>query len=379
MSLPALNIPTMDCPATMLPQPANLSNMFGKLATLPGKLTALAATTAKDEAAEYLKQAEDLQSTVDGLRTFFSPYDPKFEKLSIPEKEWQIMVQRLIEEYPMYIQAQVMSLIKNFISFNLPIMGLSIDVIKLAIDREYLTTLLAGISGDELDRLYALLPSEYKLFDGEYGLENLDLKKKQIVDYIKNESAKFMNGQLFTGFGGLISAFQEIWDALGLPALPAPLSLDVKSLVDTAIANAKDDAAKLAALKDISVAGFKVDALLGGDIVDDFESMEFQVARISSKLKEFAEGYQLFLIRQWMGKVTSFFSAIGLSTLTQYATLDFCTFCGLVGIPKGADIDLSAFTNISQTTPANYLGTNEDGTPITLQSTIEANQEETGE
>ena len=51
----------------------------------------------------------------------------------------------------------------------------------------------------------------------------------------------------------------------------------------------------------------------------------------------------------------------------------------LVGIPKGADIDLSAFTNISQTTPANYLGTNEDGTPITLQSTIEANQEETGE
>ena len=377
MSLPALQIDTPECPAVLLPTPGNLSNAFGKLATFPGKLTALAATTAKEEAEVYLNQAKELQSTIDGLRTAFAPYDPKFEKLSIPEKEWQIMIQRLVEEYPMYIQAQIMSLIKNFISFNLPIMGLSIDVIKLAIDREYLTTLLAGISGDELDRLYALLPSEYKLFDGEYGLENLDLKKKQIVDYIKNESSKFMNGQLFTGFAGLISAFQDIWDALGLPALPVPLSLDVKSLVDTAIANAKDDAAKLAALKNISIAGFKVDALLGGDIVDDFESLEFQIARINSKLKEFAEGYQLFLIRQWMGKVTSFFSAIGLSTLTQYATLNFCTFLGLMNI--STTIDLSSFNNISQIAAPNHLGTNEDGTPITLQSIIEEKQEETGE
>lgn len=346
MSLPALQIDTPECPAVLLPTPANLSNVFGKLATFPGKLTALAATTAKEEAEEYLEQAKQLQSTIDGLRTAFAAYDPKFEKLSIPEKEWQIMIQRLIEEYPMYIQAQIMSLISSFVSFNLPIMGLSIDVVKLATDRSYLTTLIANISGDELDRLYALLPSEYKLFDGEYGLENLDLKKKQVVDYIKNESAKFMNGQLFTGFGGLISAFQDIWDALGLPALPVPLSLDVKSLVDAAIANAQDDAAKLAALKNISIAGFKVDSLLGGDIVDDFESLEFQIARINSKLKEFAEGYQLFLIREWMGKVTSFFSAIGLSALTQYATLNFCTFLGLVGI--STTIDLSSFNNISQ-------------------------------
>ena len=379
MSLPALQIDTPECPAVLLPTPGNLSNAFGKLATFPGKLTALAATTAKEEAEIYLNQAKELQSTIDGLRTAFAPYDPKFEKLSIPEKEWQIMIQRLVEEYPMYIQAQIMSLITTLfpISFNLPIMGLSIDVVKLVTDRTYLTTLVSNISGDELNRLYALLPSEYKLFDGEYGLENLDLKKKQVVDYIKNESAKFMNGQLFTGFGGLISAFQDIWDALGLPALPVPLSLDVKSLVDTAIANAKDDAAKLAALKNISIAGFKVDALLGGDIVDDFESLEFQIARINSKLKEFAEGYQLFLIRQWMGKVTSFFSAIGLSTLTQYATLNFCTFLGLMNI--STNIDLSSFNNISQVAAPNHLGTNEDGTPITLQSIIEEKQEQTGE
>ena len=47
-----------------------------------------------------------------------------------------------------------------------------------------------------------------------------------------------------------------------------------------------------------------------------------------------------------MGKVTAFFDAIGLSTLTQYATLNFCTFMGLIGIPT--TIDLSSFGNISQ-------------------------------
>jgi len=345
MSLPSLEVPPMECPATLLPTPANLSNMFGGLAAFPGKLTALAKTTATSEAEAYLKQAEDLQKTLDSIRSAFSPYDPKWEKLSIPEKEWEIMIQRLIEEYPTYIQAKIMSLISSFVSFNMPLMGLSIDVVKLATDREYLTTLLDGIKGDEIDKLYALVPSEYKYFQGDYGLEAAELKKKQIIDYINNESAKFMNGQLFTGFGGLIGAFNEIWSALGLPALPVPLSLDVKGMIDAAIANAKTDAEKIAALKNISIAGFKVEGLLGGEFTDNFDSMEFKIARISAKLKEFAEGYQLFLIREWMGKVTSFFDAIGLGTLTQYATLNFCTFMGLIGIPSS--IDLSGFSNIT--------------------------------
>ena len=86
MALPALQVPPMECPAVLLPTPANLSNMFGGLATFPAKLIALAKTTAQNEAEQYIKQAEDLQDTVDTVRKFFSPYDPKWEKLSIPEK-----------------------------------------------------------------------------------------------------------------------------------------------------------------------------------------------------------------------------------------------------------------------------------------------------
>ena len=58
MSLPNLEIPPMECPTVLLPQPANLSNFFGGLATFPAKLIALAKTTASEEAEKYLKQAE---------------------------------------------------------------------------------------------------------------------------------------------------------------------------------------------------------------------------------------------------------------------------------------------------------------------------------
>jgi hypothetical protein len=375
MALPNLQIPPMECPATLLPTPANLSNMFGGLATFPEKLKALAITTAKNEAADYIEMAESLQDTVDTVRKFFGPYDPKWEKISIPEKEWEIMIQRLIEEYPMYIQAQIMSLISSFVSFTMPLLGIQIDVLKLVTDRSYLNELGIEIAGngadikaqiaalssdlspearqdaidklknDKIDTLFKLLPDEYKLFAGEYGLENQELKVKQIMDYIKNEATKFMNGQLFSGFGGLIEVFQGIWDAFDLPSLPVPLDLDIKGMIDAAIVDGKDDAAKLAALKEIKIAGFDVMALLGGEFTDNVESLEFQIARIQTKLKEFKENYQLFLLKEWMSKVTAFFNAIGLGALTQYATLDFCTFMVLMGVPT--TIDLSSFEEIT--------------------------------
>jgi hypothetical protein len=370
--LPQLEVPAPECPAVLLPTPANLSNMFGDIATLIEKM-------ALSEIDSIKSEAENLKEVLDGVRKLLSAYDSKWIKLSIPEKEWEIIIQRLIEEYPMYIQTQIMSLISSFVSFNVPLLGIQIDVLKLATDRAYLSELAAEISGygagveaqiaalasnlspearqaaidklrgDKLDALYDLLPSEYKIFSGEYGLENGELKAKQIMDFLKNEATKFMNGQLFSGFGGLIGAFDEIWDALNLPSLPVPLTLDVKALIDAAIADAKDDVEKLVNLKNIKIAGFDVMGLLGGEFTDNVESMEFTVARITAKLKEFKENYQLFLLKEWMGKVTSFFDAIGLGALTKFVTLDFCTFMGLMGIPNPI-IDLSSFGNITTVT-----------------------------
>ena len=61
--LPNLEIPPMECPAVLLPQPANLSNFFGGLASFPAKLIALAKTTASAEAEKFLRNALEINPT----------------------------------------------------------------------------------------------------------------------------------------------------------------------------------------------------------------------------------------------------------------------------------------------------------------------------
>jgi len=386
MTTPTLTIPPLECPAVLLPTPANLANYFKGLASHA-----------------YTYEIEELKKILEDLKPIFEPFDPKFKKLEIPEKEWEIMIQRLLEEYPMYIQTQIMNLITTLfpISFTVPILGISIDVLKLVTDRAYLDTIAADISGfgadieakiaelgndlsaeelqkeidklrnGKIDSLYALLPDEYKYFDGELGLENQELKAKQLMDFIKNEATKFMNGQLFSGFGGLIGLFDEIWSALGLPALPVPLTGPdvgalIKAIIDEEKANFQAELDKLGDIKDdltkekllrkmhegildklenLEILGFKVSALFGGDFEDKFENLDFKVARISAKLKEFKENWQTYLLKKWMEKVTAFFDAIGLSALTQWITFTFCDFLKLIGIPT--TLDLSAFDNIT--------------------------------
>jgi len=401
--LPKLTLPELECAEVLLPTPVNFANFFGGLATLPGKLKALAQNLIGEEKAKFEKQADEIQEIIDDIRKLFGPYDPKFKKLEIPEKEWEIMVQRLLEEYPMYVQTQIMNLITSLfpISFNVPILGIQIDVLKLVTDRAYLDSIAADISGfgpdieakiaqlgddlsaeelqkeidklrnGKIDSLYALLPDEYKYFDGEFGLENQELKAKQLMDFIKNEATKFMNGELFTGFGGLIDKFDEIWDALGLPALPIPLAGPdvgalIKGIIDAEKAKFNEELAKLgdipdqltkdkilrnmhenilSQLEDLEILGFKVRALFGGDFEDKFENLDFKIARISAKLKEFKENWQAYLLKKWMEKVTSFFDAIGLGALTQWITFTFCDFLKLIGIPT--TLDLSGFDNIT--------------------------------
>ena len=130
MTAPSLSLPPLECPAVILPTPANLSNFFGGLATYPHKLKTLAITTAKDEAAEYIKIAEDLQETLDTVRALLDKYDPKFEKVSLPEKEWDIMINRLVTEYPMYIQTEILTLIKTLVpvEFKVTILGIEFDL-----------------------------------------------------------------------------------------------------------------------------------------------------------------------------------------------------------------------------------------------------------
>ena len=200
-ALPEISVPPFECVGELLPTPANMTNMFGTIATNAEKLALSTVEEWKDE-------GEKLKDVLDTFREFLVAYDPKWKRLEMPEKEWEIMIQRLMEEYPMYIQNTILQLVSKIIpiNFQLPLLGLQIDLIKLVSDRAYLDQLMADVQGygadvqaqidglasdlspearqeaidklrgDKLDAIYQLLPSEYKMFAGEHKFETADFK-----------------------------------------------------------------------------------------------------------------------------------------------------------------------------------------------------------
>ena len=320
MTTPSVTLPALECPDVILPTPANLANLFKGLASHA-----------------YTYDIQELKDTLDTLKEdVLDIYDPKFEKIEIPEIEWEIIATRLASEYPMYVQQKILELINSIIpvEFNVTILGITIDILAFL---ENPSSVLDNLKLEEIDSIYDLIPEEYKVWD---KFETADFKKESVRNYIRSEVAKKMNLLLHGGFTGLIGQFQEIWDALGLPTIPALETLDLVALI-------KDKS--LEELEQVQLFGFKLTDLLGGEFNDKVEIPEFKKERLLKKAREFVEEWQTYLIKTWMEKVTAFFDAIGLGALTQWLTFTFCDFLTLIGFPKTIDLPESVQTLINNT------------------------------
>ena len=66
-----VEVPPMECPAVMLPTPANMKNMCKQLASMPAKLGAImevqAATMAQEEVDKLTAEAEQLEEVVETI------------------------------------------------------------------------------------------------------------------------------------------------------------------------------------------------------------------------------------------------------------------------------------------------------------------------
>ena len=305
MTTPSVTLPALECPDVLLPTPANLSNLFGGLATHAYRYEI-------DSLKEKLEQIEE---------DILDIYNPKWEKIDIPEKKWDIMMTRLAAEYPMYVQQKILELIHTLfpIDFNVTILGISIDIIEFLKDP---SSIRNSLELEEIDSIYDLIPDEYKVWD---KFETPDFKKESVINYIRSEVAKKMNLLMHGGFTGLIDLFDEIWSALGLPSLPALETLDLEALI-------KDKTTE--ELESISIFGYSLNDLLGGEFDNNVDIDEYNKERLLKRAREFAEEWQTYLIKKWMEKVTSFFDAIGLGALTQWITFTFCDFLTIIGFPK---------------------------------------------
>ena len=354
---------SLPCDSVLLPKPTDLVNIFNNIIN---QISLLEMNGFEKEA----QQLRDLLESIEDLLGSFpiSISDPVFPTLTVPEIEWERRITAMVQEYHLFVQVKIMEIVDSVlpISFSVPIMGLSIDVVKLFTDPNYKVTLKAQIAA-EVDTFYALIPDTYKTFDGTYGLEVNDFKAEAVWNYIMSQLNKGALGILHGAFGGLIDKFSSIWEPLGLPALPVLTDINVEQLIkdkieslEAQIKSAPDDIKDslrkeaLAALEKISLVGYTLMDLLGGEPNDFVESMEKKMDRFKTRLRDFGEEWPKFLILEWMEKVTAFFEAIGLSALVQYITFTFCDFLKIIGlptslaIPAGITVSITPLLNVPE-------------------------------
>ena len=312
MTTPTLTIPQLECPAVLLPTPANLVNYFKGLASYA-----------------YTYEIEEIKEILETLKPIFDPYDPKFKKLEIPEIEWEIRIQGLVDEYSSYVQSQLLKIVADLVAIEITveILGIEVDVIKFATDRSYLNTLFDSIDLD-IDNLYDLLPPEYKLYKDKF--DSLDFKKKTIKDFFKEKVKDFQTGNFIQGLKDLGLGFT-------LPTDPRAVA---KLAIQNIIADeTKDIEQQIEDLKNIQIGPFTIEQILGGEISEKVEISEFSRDRLIKKLINFAQDYFAYLLKEVLSKITDAIEAIpGLDDIIAFLTLDFCKFLEIIGVPKTIEL-----------------------------------------
>lgn len=460
---------SLPCPEGGLPTKADLTNMFNEIAAIPSdiqakldelkqqvatdaeetldrirKLEDEIATKAGEERArleadlEALKNGEDplrivsefegkikqVEDMIDDVATLFEPYWEKGKTVRQLEKEAEDAFTELVQEFHIFIPVKMMEMISKIIpvEFAVPVMGLSIDVLRLISEPSYQEELKAQISGwteeyttklktlqqdlesgkleqdaydsalgrleEEkakiLDKFYMLVPEQYRLHDGEFGVICEEWKAKLTWSYIKNEIMEWCTMSLFKLFEKLIGKFKEIWDALGLPDLPIPLSFDmaewVRAIIDAVVEKYQEERNRilgdLEKLQNLDVEQELKDAqtelenelnqigldmideiletsiplpapfditlneVFGGEIEGKVTCLEERINQIVTAARDWKIITMKELFNIWLRKIKKFLDAIGLGKLLEFLDLTLCDVMELIGLPLQIEIPL---------------------------------------
>ena len=121
---------TLPCDSVLLPKPTDLVNIFNNIIN---QISLLEMNGFEKEA----QQLRDLLESIEDLLGSFpiSISDPVFPTITVPEIEWERRITAMVQEYHLFVQVKIMEIVNSVlpISFSVPIMGLSIDVVKLSL------------------------------------------------------------------------------------------------------------------------------------------------------------------------------------------------------------------------------------------------------
>lgn len=192
---------------------------------------------------------------------------------------------------------------------------------------------------------------------------------------------EWVTNSLFKLFDTLIGKFKEIWDALGLPDLPVPLSFDVaewvRSGIDAVIAKKdkemqriRDDITQLESdvknfdakkeledrldsiqndiiteIGELSIPlpspfNISINDMMGGEIEGKVQCLEDKIHQMVTAARDWKTISMKELFNIWLRKIKKFLSAIGLGKLLDFLDLTLCDVMSLVGLPLSVEIPL---------------------------------------
>ena len=364
-----------------MPTKAELVTIFKQLANIPSLLTVEVEKLRREaefaiseeirrqilaKIAPLEAQIEKVLGIIEQIKDILGGF-PIFPSLSIPDIEWEKRITELIQNFHGYVMAKIIDLINAIlpINFVINILGLSIDIVRVFTDPDYRSQLVAQVVS-KISSLFALLPDIYQVYEGiKYGVYSLEMQARAVWSYIMGQLQNGAVTLIYNALAGLIKKFKTIWDALHLPALIDLLTLDVPGIIQGLIGDLIEkiknapEALKNAIrreiidkLKSISLAGFNLLQIIGGEISSFVDSIETQIERFMEALRDFGEQWPMYLIKLWMNKITAFLNAIGLGALLEWITFDFCKFLKLIGMPTSISVDVDIALDFSTPIPS---------------------------
>ena len=129
VDFPQLTIPEFKLgPCNIMPTKQDIANSLMKLASIPGKLEVLAYAMVNEELEQTRK---DLQAILDEVEGLLGPCAPNWENIDVPERKWEVIVDCLMREYPMFVVNKILELINKIIpvEFEIPLPPLPIKLI----------------------------------------------------------------------------------------------------------------------------------------------------------------------------------------------------------------------------------------------------------
>lgn len=382
------------CPPTLMPTKAELAKIFIELAHLPSKLKVMAEKILREAKAEayeaamakvrpILEAAEKIKKILKQIEKALGNFPisastPFYKKLSIPEEEWERRIGALTQEFHAYVQQKILELIGKLIPISfivpIPVLNINVDLVKLFSDAPYRATLKSQIA-EKVEHYMDLIPEPYKTYIGDLGVKCREIQAQGVWNYLMSMLQKGATKLIWDAMGKLIKKFKDIWDALGLPPLPDLLDLNVAGIINSVVSKFKAEIASLKAkfeelkkikdldlrtklmeqitklrkalyqkiidaLNSISILGYKLIDLVGGEIPDFIKSPERLINRLIEAARDFGEQWAEKLLKEWMAKIMSFLNQIGLGDILKWLTFTFCDFLKLIGMPTSISIDV---------------------------------------